>query len=255
MVRIKLGFIFLFVMNAVYAIELTIEESENKIKEYSERIIKAPSNANLYIARGDMYFLIRDFESAVNDYTKAINIDDELDKAWFGRGMANGRMGYIHKGISDLSVYINRNPNDSVAYTKRGVRYLWVGDKDNAQSDLLKAIKLNINNAEAHDDLGVVYAQKGDYKKAISYFTRTIDIEPSYQKGHHNLAMALYITENDLGALISVDNSLKLKQTRNSMLLKSKILEAMGRTAEAENIADEAMFMPEGNWSERAPIK
>lgn len=248
-------FFFLLSFNTVYAEIATIEEAEKFIEQYSEQIDANRNNAKLYMLRGDVYFQTKDFESAVEDYTKAISLDKGLDKAWFGRGMAYGRMGYIKEGIADLTVYIKRNPRDSVAYTKRGVRYLWIGDKDNAEQDLLKAIELNMDNAEAHDDLGVVYAQKDEYKKAIKHFSRTVAIDPSYQKGHHNLAMALYLTENDIGALLSVDRALELKQTRDALLLKSKILEALGRTAEASSLAEEAMFIPEGNWSERAPVR
>ncbi len=170
--------------------------------------------------------------------------------------MAQGRRGYIKEGIADLSVYLKRNPNDSKAFTKRGVRYLWLGDQKNALQDLRKAIKLKPDNAEAHDDLGVVFAQMGNYKKAIKHFRNTVSLDPSYQKGHHNLAMALYITENDRMALDSVNKSLSLKpDSRDSMLLKSRILTAMGQSAEAKRIENEAMFLPGPNWHESAPIK
>ncbi len=96
----------------------------------------------------------------------------------------------------------------------------------------------------------------GDYKKAIEHFGITVSIDPSYQKGHHNLAMALYITENDLLALLSVNKSLALKpESRGSTLLKSKILIALGRDAEARQLEEDAIFMPEAGWSESAPVK
>ncbi len=112
-----------------------------------------------YILRGDIYFLIHEFDSAEEDYTEAISLNDKLDAAYYGRGMARGRQGFIKEGIADLTVYIKRNPDSSMAYTKRGVRYIWLGDKENAFKDLSKAVELDSENAEAHDDLGVVLAQ------------------------------------------------------------------------------------------------
>lgn len=232
------------------------DEAQQKITVISNKIASNPDDARLYSSRGDLYFLIHDFDNAVKDYTRAIKLDDKLDAAWFGRGMARGRQGFIEEGIADLTVYINRHPDDSRAHTKRGVRYLWLGEKENARQDLQTAIKLNPDNAEAHDDLGVILAQMGNYKKAIEHFRTTVRLDPSYQKGHHNLAMALYITSNDALALISVNNSLKLKpQARNSLLLKSKILTAMGKLNEAKQIQEDAMFLPEENWHESAPVK
>ena len=254
---IVIYFLCLLVITATVRAEISsLDEAEKQIDLLTVKIDKSSKNASLHVERGDLYFKIHDFDSAVEDYTAAIALDDSLDTAWFGRGMAKGRMGFISEGIADLSVYIKRNPNDSVALTKRGVRYLWIGDKLNAQCDLQKAIKINPDNAEAHDDLGVVFSQKGEYKQAIEHFNRTIALDPSYQKGYHNLAMALYITENDLLALASVDRSLALKpDSRSSMLLKSKILAGLGREAEAKQLEDEAIFLPEANWSETAPVE
>lgn len=232
------------------------EEAQELIDSISNQIDKNRHKAELYIKRGDLYFLTHDFDNAVDDFSLAIKLDPSLDAAWYGRGMAQGRRGYIKEGIADLSVYLKKNPNDSKAFTKRGVRYLWNGEKENARQDLLKAIKLNPDNAEAHDDLGVVLAQMGNYKKAIKHFSTTVSIDPSYQKGHHNLAMALYATENDIMALHSVNKSLRLKpESRDSMLLKSLILTAMGQHIEAKRIENEAAFLPAPNWHESAPIK
>jgi tetratricopeptide (TPR) repeat protein len=232
------------------------EQGEKLIRQYSQQIAKEPTNAQLYVARADIHFKLHDFERAVNDYTKALKIDGKVDQAWFGRGMAKGRLGLIDEGIEDLSVFIRRNPQSSLAYTKRGVRYLWKGDRENAGKDLRKAIALDPGNAEAHDDLGVILAQQGDYKAALEHFSRTVKLDPTYQKGYHNQAMAFYVLNRDVDAMASVTIALRLDpESRNSMLLKSEILKAMGRQAEAQEAHEEAMFLPEGNWSERAPVR
>jgi tetratricopeptide (TPR) repeat protein len=245
------------IVSAVGAVEIKSQEQADKlIRQYSQQITKEPDNAQLYLARADIYFKLHDFELAVKDYAQALKIDGKLDQAWYGSGMAKGRLGLIDEGIADLSVFIQRNPQSSLAYTKRGVRYLWKGDRENAGKDLRKAIALDPRNAEAHDDLGVILAQQGDYKTALEHFSRTVKLDPTYQKGYHNQAMAYYVLDRDIDALASVNFALQLDpESRNSMLLKSEILNAMGRQAEAQQAHEEAMFLPEGNWSERAPVQ
>lgn len=235
----------------------TSEEAEKAIDDLNLRIEKSPTEAELYVSRGDIYFLIHEFDSAEEDYSKALSINDDLDAAYYGRGMTRGRQGFVKEGIADLSVFIKRNPDSSLAYTKRGVRYIWLGEKENAFKDLNKAIELNPDNAEAHDDLGVVLAQKGEFTKAIEHFRATVTLDPTYQKGYHNLAIALFITGNDSSALISVNNSLSLAPNfRDSMLLKAKILEAMGMAEEAVQLKEDAEFLPQsGDWTESAPIE
>ncbi len=229
---------------------------EKQIAELGSRIERHPSNPSLYIARGDARFLLHQFDEASDDYSRAIALDDSADQAYFGRGMALARAGFIEDGIRDLTVFLKRHPDSSRGYTKRGVRYLWLGDRADAEQDLRKAVALDAQNAEAHDDLGVVLAQGKAYQDAIVHFQTAIRIDPSYQKAHHNLGMAYYLTGQDLLALQAVDSSLHLSpEARNSMLLKATILDALGRAQEAAAVREQAEFLPEGNWSERADVQ
>jgi tetratricopeptide (TPR) repeat protein len=231
-------------------------EIEAEIDTCTRLIDDKPDNVDCYVRRGDAYFKLHRFDAAVEDYTMAIELDGNRDQAYFGRGLALGRQGFIREGIADLNEFIRRNPENSLAYTKRGVRYLWLDDRDRAEKDLAKAVELDPDNAEAHDDLGVVLSKRGNYEQAIRHFMDTTRLDPGYQKGYHNLAMVLFITGQDEPALVAVNQSLNLSpEYRDSLLLKSKILEAMGNTEEAARISDDAEFLPQGNWSERVPIQ
>ena len=170
--------------------------------------------------------------------------------------MAHGRIGEIDKGISDLSVFIRRNPENSLAYTKRGVRYIWKKDFENARKDLSMAVSLDDTNAEAHDDLGVALAQLGDIQKALNHLLRAKALEPGYQKVHHNLAMIYFIAGDLERALSAANDSLNLQpNNRSSMFLKGNILGKLGRAAEAEKVKEDAEFLSQGNWSERSALR
>jgi len=134
---------------------------------------------------------------------------------------------------------------------------IWLGDNENAFKDLSNAIELDPNNAEAHDDFGVMLAQQGNYSEAIKHFHATVSIDPTYQKGHHNLAMAYFVIEKDALALSSVDESLRLAPDfRDSLILKSKILNALGRVSEAKELEEEAQFLAQsGDWTEHVPVQ
>jgi len=223
-----------------------------KLDRLNKQIHAGTNRAQLLLERGQIYFELHEFDRAVDDYTAALALDDKLDNAYFGRGMARGRMGLIRQGIADLSIYIQRNPADSRAFTKRGVRYIWLGDLNTAKQDLQQAIKLDAENAEAHDDLGVIYANHGDYISAIKHFQKVVAIDPSYQKGFHNLALSYHISGKSQQALHNINISLDLSpQDKNSLLLKAEILNKLGMQQEAAAVREGAEFLPEGNWSER----
>jgi len=228
------------------------DEYSKELQALSQQIDNDANNSVVYTKRGDVYFKRHEFEKAVKDYTKAISLDDNSDEAYFGRGMALGRQGLVQQGIDDLSVYLKRHPFNSRAYTKRGVRYIWLGNMAEAKKDMIEAIQLDIRNAEAHDDLGVIYASENNFDKAVYHFKQSIYYDSSYQKAYHNLAMAYVVTEHYSEALTQVDKGLVLQgNNRNSLLLKSTILDKLGKIEQAKRVRDHAEFLPDGNWSEQ----
>lgn len=231
-------------------------EDGTHIEQLDAAIRQNPNDARLFLERGKVYFQHHNYDNAINDFGRALKLDKHTDEAHFWLGMALGRQGKIREGIEQLSVYIQRRPNESRAFTKRGVRYLWLGELDNAERDLRKAIELDDTNAEAHDDLGVILARRGDTAKAMNHFKTTITLDPTYQKGFHNLAMTYFLVNSFESALYTVDQGLRLDpENKNSLLLKSAILEALGRHEEAQSVASHAEFLPDGNWSELLDVE
>ena len=229
---------------------------EHTLELLNQNIFKQPKNPLIYIKRGKIFFLLHEFEKAIDDYNVALSIDNSLHEAYFERGMALARNGQVKEGIDDLSYFIKYNPKSSLAYTKRGVRYIWIGRLDDAQKDLTRAVILDKRNSEAHDDLGVIYAQQKKFDKALQHFSLAIQYDPSYQKAYHNLAMSYTLINKPTQALTAVNQALSLESdSRNSLMLKGEILKMLGRTDEANTVIQKAEFLPEGNWSERFEIK
>jgi tetratricopeptide (TPR) repeat protein len=231
------------------------EEALAALGKYTRMIEADPKYAVFFTLRGDACYALNDLYGAMQSYTAAIKLDGRQDNAYFGRGMALGRMGMVDEGIADLNVYIQRHPDSSVAYTKRGVRNIWRNNLADAERDLARALELDPKNAEAHDDLGVVHAKHNRIKQAADHFSTAIRLDPTYQKAYHNLAILFYMMGQYQEALEIVDEGLMLNHdNRNSLLLKASVLKALGRTEEAKQVAEHAEFLPEDNWSERSVI-
>jgi tetratricopeptide (TPR) repeat protein len=233
----------------------TSDDALAALEKYHRMIESAPDLAVLHTLRGDAYYALNDLYGAMESYSAAIRLDDRQDRAYFGRGLALGRMGLVDEGIADLDVYIQRHPGSSVAYTKRGVRNIWRNRLQDAERDLVRAIELDPDNAEAHDDLGVVHAKHNRLKLAAQHFRTAIRLEPSYQKAYHNLAICFYMTGQYPEALQILEAGLQLDAgSRSSQRLKASILEALGRPEEAQQVAEQAEFLPEDNWSESSGL-
>jgi tetratricopeptide (TPR) repeat protein len=60
-------------------------------------------NAYLYYNRGNVYAVRNDYTHAIEDYTRALEIDPSLAEAYYNRGLAHLAAKQQDKGVSDLS--------------------------------------------------------------------------------------------------------------------------------------------------------
>ena len=78
-------------------------QSANVLGDLSDAIQFAPKNAYLYYDRGNLYALRHDFQRAIDDYTRAIELEEHLAEAYYNRGLARIKANKKAEGIADLS--------------------------------------------------------------------------------------------------------------------------------------------------------
>jgi tetratricopeptide (TPR) repeat protein len=91
-------------------------------------------------------------------------------------------------------------------------------------------------NSEALSKLGVALAQKELYSEAVEVFTRWATDYPKMFEPHYNLALAYLAVQRypeALSALEKTPESSKVQATAR-LYMRGKILDALGRTGEAE---------------------
>lgn len=101
-----------------------------------------PIDAFAYYNRGLAYADKGDYDKAISDYTKAVELDPKLAGAYNGRGNAFYDKGAFDNTIADYNSAIQLTPKWAVLYYNRGNAYLKLGDFTNAESDLNKAKEL-----------------------------------------------------------------------------------------------------------------
>ena len=135
-------------------------------------------SAEAYYNRGTAYARQGDFENAIADYNKAIELNSMFVDAYYNRGLIYEDRGlgnilsgrdYFEKAIADYDKAIDLNPNFAKAYNNRGIAYYNLGLIAYALPNILK---------------GQDYFEKAiaDYDKAIElrhgdpkvYFNRSL---------------------------------------------------------------------------------
>ena len=119
-----------------------------------------------YFWRAETDCQTREFNKAIADCSRAIELDPTLAKAYTYRGRAFNGKGEFEQAIADCSKAIELAPTDYEAYHNRGFSYYGKNDYDMAIADWSKAIELKPDDPWPYKDRGLAYNAKGDYDKA-----------------------------------------------------------------------------------------
>jgi TonB family protein len=108
-----------------------------------------PPDHAFYQKRAGTFLAKGDFDSAVSDLTKAIELNSSDASDYSSRGLAYYNKKSFDLAIADYGKAIELKPNDSMTYVNRGFAYEKSGDTEKALADFQKAFDLDSNNESA----------------------------------------------------------------------------------------------------------
>ena len=103
---------------------------------------KIKSKTALHLFKGISYSNKEQWDAAVAEVNKALEINPRYAYAYNIRGLAYNRNGQHDKAIADYTKVIEINPIDALAYYNRGISYNAKGNMKKACSDWKKACEL-----------------------------------------------------------------------------------------------------------------
>jgi Flp pilus assembly protein TadD len=140
-----------------------------------------PVSADDFSQRGISRFEKNDFEGAIADFTKAIEMKGhELEFCFYFRGIALYRRGRLDEAIADLSKAITLKQHPRF-YDDRGNLLAQKGDFDAALVDLNRAIELDPKYAKAYGDRGIVRLMRGDHADAELDFKKCFELDKTLE--------------------------------------------------------------------------
>ena len=185
-----------FVTGLKYFREKNYEEA---IKYFTESLPKEATDAiktyNILLYRGLSYsyltsYLTNRYDYAISDYSKAIDINPKLDKAYNNRGVVYSNKSEYDKAIEDFNQAISLKPENDAAYNNRGLAYLDKGQYQKAIEDFNQAISVNPKLAEPYNNIGIFYRNEDEYDNAIKNYDKAIEINPKFDKAYNNRGVA-----------------------------------------------------------------
>lgn len=169
------------------AVGITYQDEKNydkAMEAFSKAIELDSKNAHAYASRGYLHRDIEKYEDGLRDLNEALSIgfaDDLLTaEVLASRGEIQVKLKNYDKAFQDLDRAINTWPKDSDIWVKRGYAYYQIKKYEKAVKDLNIAIGLNKQNSGAYFWRGVTFHDLGKYDMALEDFNAAIEALPTY---------------------------------------------------------------------------
>jgi tetratricopeptide (TPR) repeat protein len=193
----------------------SVHDYQRAIEDYNRAIDLNPAYAPIYNNRGNAYGALGDNTSAIKDYDQAIAIDPRYAQAYGNRGIAYKTLGDFDRAVVDFSQAIRLAPKYALAYNNLGASYCYKGEIDLSISAYSRAISLDPESGEAASAFygrGLALCFKGDLKNAVEDYDRAIKLKPDYSEAYNNRGVAL----KDMGDLTNAIESFNQALALNS---------------------------------------
>ena len=144
-------------------------------------------SARQYYRAGEDFFDNMNFRDAIEQYTKAVEMDPDYDKAYIQRANAYARLNDYERAAADYDRAIVFNEKDAELYYLSGYAYHQLGKNGVALSKLNQAIEMKRKYLEAHQVRSVVYIELQRYQEALEDCQKCLSLQED-EKGFFNLA-------------------------------------------------------------------
>lgn len=145
-----------------------------------------------YLFQGDQY---RDSglpEKAVEQYEKALGIDEKNPEIYPRLGYVLVKLGNYERAVKVYGRYAELEPQNCTARASVGFAYLGQGLTDQAVKAYEEALKLCPDDASAYSNLGIAYEQGGYPLEAIEAFRHAVELNPQDLPSREKLGKLYY---------------------------------------------------------------
>ena len=149
----------------------------------------------LYRNRAVAYIERGEYEKALEDLNKAIELYPGKAEFYSNRGLIHLRTQKYDDALADLDTAIELDPSQPISFANRGTAYHIKGRDDRALEDFTKAIALSPEEYRFYNDRAKIYSALNLPDKAIEDLSASISLHPAdamayYNRGHLYLTMS-----------------------------------------------------------------
>ncbi len=153
------------------------------------------NNKTAYRGKGVAYFKSHDYENAIEQFNKALAIDElsdlNLDILYY-KGSSQVKAGLFKKAAETYTAILKEKPSDAFTYYSRAYAYRRYGEYEKSLEDYDKAIKLDGSNYDYYFGKCFLLVEKGDTDEAAAALNMAATLKGTTQEDNFNLAKVHY---------------------------------------------------------------
>jgi tetratricopeptide (TPR) repeat protein len=196
---------------------------DSAVADFSKAIEQNPNFMVAHYNRGFAYFDLGKYDLAIADFTKAMKLGLKGKGAYYIRGLALCRAGQYDLAIEDFSRIIELDPADATVYNIRGVMYLLKSQYNQTVVDFTRALELDPKKAaHYYFCLGFVSDKMGDSDAARTSFLKARDTDKDIVRKQAELLETQVSRENKIFYGEAMLSAAKYLNTTPSMIAKAE---------------------------------
>jgi tetratricopeptide (TPR) repeat protein len=167
-------------IEADYALRVEIDgaKSDRILLQIAE---KYPKEKEVFVSLGLSYTSSGDFNKAIVELNKALELDPNYGEAHNGLGYVYLATGDFLKAVEHLKRYVSLNPGEANPLDSLAEAYFEMGQLDEALANYKEAQKINPAIWSSFS-VGYIYALKAEYTEAIRWIDKFIAAASSPEK-------------------------------------------------------------------------
>ncbi|MBN1144483.1 MAG: tetratricopeptide repeat protein [Bacteroidales bacterium] len=151
-----------------------MNDDKEAMRLTDESVRKYPDMAAYYYLRGVILNSKEKFSKALDDFSRAIELDsgDLLYRCYLGRGVSYMNLLEYDNALLDLTASIEKNDTVASSFHSRAMVNYELRDYAAAVSDFLKVLDLSEGNSALYFNLGMSYYRLDDMEKACPHLNK-----------------------------------------------------------------------------------
>jgi tetratricopeptide (TPR) repeat protein len=188
------------------------KEFEMALANFNRAIELGLEEQEIYFQRGRTQYQLRDYASVLADLNRAVELQPENGSNYQWRGTTHYKLQDYAAALADLNRAVELQPENGSNYRWRGMTHYKLQDYAAALADLNRAVELQPENGSFYDWRGAIQYRLGDYMAALADLNRAVELLPENSSPYQGRGQTQYQLQDYMAALADFNRAVKLQQ-------------------------------------------